>query len=79
MAKKGDYGKKTLNYIFLFLALFILLNQYTFLKTGVEQTALIAAVFTFATAEVVNLRSIKINKIKYDYNKEGIGDNNGID
>lgn len=67
--KPGDYGKKTLNYIFLFILLFILLNQYTFLKTGIEQTVLITAVFTFATTEVVNLRSIKINKIKSDYER----------
>lgn len=71
---KGRFGKGILVGLLIFMIIFIALNMYIFLKTGVEQTALITAVFSFGITEVLKLGSIKVNKIKYDYNKEGNSD-----
>lgn len=70
MKKKKDFNKRLLTGLFIFTFIFIALNMYTFMKTGVEQIALISAVFTFLTAEVVNMTTIKNTKTKYGSREE---------
>lgn len=76
--KKVRFSKLILIGLLLFLIIFIAFNMYIFLKTGTEQTALIAAVFGFCTTEVWKLATIKNNKIKHGKDTNN-GDENNIE
>lgn len=68
--KKQQYSKMLLNYIFVFIVIFIFANMFIFYKTGNEQSTLIVSVFSFVGTEVLSLLTIKVKKIKKGGNED---------
>ena len=62
--KQGNYTKRLVVFIILFVIVFAIGQSYVFIQVGSEQVVLVASVMSFATVQLWNMASIKKTKIK---------------
>ena len=63
---QGDYSKRTVNLILVFVVVFIAAILWLYYKTGGEPSVTVGCVFAFVTNELWALALIKRSKIDRD-------------